>query len=119
MSPLVALWASILIGAVGQIALKRAVTAKPAAAGPGGPSGLIALIVSPWLWTYAACFASATGLWLLALSTLNISYAFPLLSVGYVVVAVLAKLFLGESVPARRWAGIAIISLGVILIARS
>jgi drug/metabolite transporter (DMT)-like permease len=119
MTPLTALWASILIGAAGQIALKRAVTPRPGAAAAAGINGYVALLGSGWLWLYAACFGSATVLWLLALSGLAISYAFPLLSVGYVLVAVLARLFLAESVPPRRWLGIAIISFGVVLIARS
>ena len=117
MSPYVALWASILLGAVGQITLKRAVTPQPGSQVKGNQ--WVALLGSWWLWLYAFCFGSATILWLLALSDLNISYAFPLLSVGYILVALLAQLLLGESVSTRRWVAIAVISLGVILISRS
>jgi undecaprenyl phosphate-alpha-L-ara4N flippase subunit ArnE len=119
MTALSALWLSIAIGAVAQIALKYAVSAPRRDAGPADPMWWTRLLRSGWLWLYFASFGAATALWLLALAGLNISYAFPLLSMGYVLVAVLARIFLNEAVSARRWAAIGVICCGVILIARS
>lgn len=58
-------------------------------------------------------------LWLGALSTLDVSSMYPLLSLAYVVTAVFAVVFLGEIVTIYRWAGIALVVIGCILIVRS
>jgi drug/metabolite transporter (DMT)-like permease len=58
-------------------------------------------------------------LWLGALSTLDVSSMYPLLSLAYVVTAVFAVVFLGEMVTIYRWAGIALVVIGCILIVRS
>jgi uncharacterized membrane protein len=58
-------------------------------------------------------------LWLGALSTLDVSSMYPLLSLAYVVTAVFAVVFLGEMVTIYRWAGIALVVIGCILIVKS
>jgi drug/metabolite transporter (DMT)-like permease len=58
-------------------------------------------------------------LWLGALSTMDVSSMYPLLSLAYVVTAVFAVVFLGEIVTIYRWAGIALVVIGCILILRS
>jgi drug/metabolite transporter (DMT)-like permease len=58
---------------------------------------------------------AGTMLWMVALSHMDISYAFPLVSASYVLVAVLSRLLLKESIPWQRWLAIAVISLGVAL----
>jgi drug/metabolite transporter (DMT)-like permease len=119
MNALAALWISIALGAFAQIVLKLAVSGPLGGTSTRAVGWWMNLLRSGWLWAYALSFAVATGLWMLALSGLNISYAFPLLSASYVLVAVLARLCLKESVSVRRWIAIAVICLGVILIARS
>ncbi|MBN9662351.1 MAG: EamA family transporter [Acidobacteria bacterium] len=119
MSALTALWASVVIGAFAQIALKSAVSGPLGGGNAAASSWWLTLLRSGWLWLYLSCFGAATGLWLLALSGLNISYAFPMLSASYVLVAVLARIFLKEAVSMRRWIAIGVICCGVILIARS
>lgn len=114
-----ALWVSIAIGGIAQIALKRAVSSGLAAPNPRAIEWWLGLLRSGWLWLYILCFGAATGLWLLALSGLNISYAFPLLSASYGFVALLARIWLKEPVSGSRWFAIAVICCGVILIARS
>lgn len=120
MNPLAALWASVVLGGIAQIALKLAVsgglTTSP---NPRAIGWWLGLLGSGWLWLYLGSFGLATGLWLLALSGLNISYAFPLLSAGYILVALLARVFLRETISLKRWAGISIVCFGVLLIAWS
>jgi multidrug transporter EmrE-like cation transporter len=64
-------------------------------------------------------YGSVFILWLAALSTLDVSFMYPLLSLAYVVTAVFAFVFLGETVAFSRWAGIALVVMGCILIAKS
>lgn len=113
MSPFTALWLSIALGAGAQVFLKRGVGHQQIA---GGTRGYLSLIRSGWVWAWAFCFVFATALWMTAISTMQVSYAFPLLSIGYLVVAVLSIIFLQERVPLSRWAAIGVITLGVALI---
>jgi drug/metabolite transporter (DMT)-like permease len=64
-------------------------------------------------------YVVATFLWLGALSTLNVSSIYPLLSLGYVLTAIFAIIFLGEVVTSSQWGGIALIAMGCFLILRS
>lgn len=119
MTAQIALWASVVIGAVAQIVLKLAVTGPSRKSSARSIIWWFALLRSGWIWLYVLSFTVATGLWLVALSRMNVSYAFPLLSASYIFVALIAHFFLKESVQSRRWLGIIVICLGVIIIARS
>jgi multidrug transporter EmrE-like cation transporter len=57
--------------------------------------------------------------WIFGLSRVPVSVAYPMLSIGYIVNAVLAHYLFGEAVTATRWLGIAFIIVGVWLVARS
>jgi drug/metabolite transporter (DMT)-like permease len=61
----------------------------------------------------------ATALWLLGLQKLELSYAYPLVAFGYILVNVLSALFFHEAVDRNRWMAVAVIGLGVMLIAGS
>jgi multidrug transporter EmrE-like cation transporter len=67
----------------------------------------------------AACYAASLFVWILGLSRVPVSIAYPLLSVGYVVNAIAAHYLFGEAVTATRWLGIGCIIVGVWLVARS
>lgn len=56
---------------------------------------------------------------LMSLSRFDVSFAFPFISLGYVIVAVYGYFVLGEQVSALRMAGIATIVVGAVMIARS
>ena len=58
-------------------------------------------------------------LWIIALSRVDVSIAYPMLSLGYVVTAVGAWYFFGEAVSLQRMAAIVVILVGVALLARS
>jgi multidrug transporter EmrE-like cation transporter len=66
-----------------------------------------------------ACYVVSVGVWILALTRVDVSVAYPMLSVGYVVNAVAAWALFAEQLSAQRLAGIGIIVLGCFLVARS
>jgi len=111
------LWSSIFLGGIAQILLKCGVRNARVSSGEKLGHWALRLLTSWWIWAWGLSFAVATVLWLLAVSQINISYAFPLLSAGYVLVAILSRIFLGEKVSWKRWAAIVLICLGVVLIA--
>jgi multidrug transporter EmrE-like cation transporter len=66
-----------------------------------------------------ACYVISVVIWVMALSRVEVSVAYPLLSIGYVVNAIAAWYLFGEAVTPMRLAGIGIIIVGVCLVARS
>lgn len=65
------------------------------------------------------CYAISVVVWILALSRVEVSIAYPMLSLGYVVNAAAAYFLFGEDVNAMRMAGIFVIIVGAVLVARS
>jgi multidrug transporter EmrE-like cation transporter len=66
-----------------------------------------------------ACYVLSVVLWIVALSRVDVSVAYPMLSLGYVVAAVGGWYLFGEALSLQRVAAIAIILAGVALLARS
>jgi multidrug transporter EmrE-like cation transporter len=66
-----------------------------------------------------ACYALSVVVWILALARVEVSVAYPMLSIGYVVNALAAWWLFGENLSGARLAGIGVILLGVWLVART
>ena len=77
------------------------------------------MVSNAFLWLALICYGVSVLVWMAVLSKVEVSYAFPLGSIGYVIVAVLGYLFLGEQVTPLRLFGILIICLGVFVVSRS
>ncbi len=69
--------------------------------------------------TALLCYAVSVVVWILALSRVPVSIAFPMLSMAYVVNALAAKYFLGEPFNPTKLVGMGVIILGVIIISRA
>lgn len=110
---------SVSLNALAQITLRKAMTfrALPALSDPLALGTNLA--GNPWLWAGMTCYAVSIALWLAVLSRTPVSVAYPMLSIGYVLAAVMGVLFLSETVGAARTAGIGLICLGVIVVGRS
>jgi len=65
------------------------------------------------------CYGLGFMVWLIVLSKAEVSYAYPLISLGYVLTALLAWVLFGEAMNGNRLVGILTICLGVFLIARN
>lgn len=75
--------------------------------------------MNPFIMTGILCYAVSVVVWLMVLSRVEVSFAYPLLSIGYIVAALAGWSFFGESVGPDRWLGIFIICFGVYLVTRS
>jgi len=64
------------------------------------------------------CYALSMVLWLLILSKIPLSLAYPMLGTSYILVVLSSQFILHEDVSIIRWLGTVIISAGVILVAR-
>lgn len=111
----------VLLNAAAQLLLKAgvshmgAIKLTPATIFQAG----LKLALEPHILGGLACYVISVGVWILALSRVQVSIAYPMLSLGYVVTAFIAWAFMGEAVNAMRLSGIAIIIVGVFLVARS
>jgi multidrug transporter EmrE-like cation transporter len=111
----------VLLNAVAQLALKASVAGMgalsltPATAWPL----FTRLAAEPWLWVGLFCYGISVVVWILALSRVDVTIAYPMLSIGYVVNALAAAALLGEALTLQRMLGIGIIILGVFILARS
>jgi multidrug transporter EmrE-like cation transporter len=70
-------------------------------------------------WGGMACYGFSVCVWLAALAKAPVSVAYPMLSLGYVAVAAVSALWLGESLTVPKVLGIALICAGVVLVSRS
>jgi len=77
------------------------------------------LAIQPYVVVALFLYLVSMAVWILALSRIEVSVAYPMLSLGYAVNAVAAWLIFGEQLTTGRIAGIAIIMLGVLILARS
>jgi multidrug transporter EmrE-like cation transporter len=76
-------------------------------------------ILSQWPFLLGfAFYGLSLVIWIAALSRVPVTIAYPMLSIGYVVNALIARYWLGEQLTGTGWAGMAFICLGVWLIAR-
>ncbi|MCL4182460.1 MAG: EamA family transporter [Burkholderiaceae bacterium] len=64
------------------------------------------------------CYGVSLIVWIAALTRVPVTVAYPMLSIGYVINALIARYWLGETMGLTGWLGIAFIVLGVTLIAR-
>jgi multidrug transporter EmrE-like cation transporter len=115
------LLAGVLLNAAAQLLLKAGTNAV----GPFEFSAVNAvpvgmkLALEPHILGGIACYVVSVVVWILALSRVEVSVAYPMLSIGYVVNAVAAYYLFGEAVSATRLVGIGVIILGVFIVARS
>ena len=77
------------------------------------------VMVNPPIIAGLTAYVVSVVVWLLVLSRVQVSYAYPMLSIGYIVNAVAAYYLFGEDLSFVRIAGIVVIIMGVYLISRS
>lgn len=75
--------------------------------------------MNPFIIAGIIAYVVSVGVWLVVLSRLDVSIAYPMVSLGYVVNAIAAYYLFEESVTVMRMSGIFVILLGVYIVARS
>jgi len=114
---------AVLLGVLGQLLLKMGMTQVGSLESKGGLGGLVQMGVQVFsnlkvLGGFAA-YGFSSLFWIVVLSKIDLSLAYPMLALNYVLVPLTAWLFLNEQVPPLRWLGIGVVILGVVVISRS
>lgn len=111
----------VLLNALAQLLLKAGTNAI----------GVIHLTAENWLSTGMkvatqlpilaglSCYVISVLVWIVALSRVDVSIAYPMISIGYIVNAIGAWYFLGEVISTQRILAIGVIVVGVIVLMRS
>jgi len=107
---------SILCDVAGQLCLKRGAVTMTGAA---GGAAVAALLRSRWALAGIAIYALELAIWLRILAEVPLSIAFPIASTNFLGVALASAVVLGERVGPRQWAGAALITCGVIVVAQA
>lgn len=118
---LVALFFSLLLSVAGQLLLKKGMTlVGMVSLSKGNPlKTVFRMLVNPFVIVGGVVFIASLAMWLVVLSKLDISYAYPIVGVNYVFVALSSRFFFKEKISWFRWLSIAIICFGVVLVSLS
>jgi drug/metabolite transporter (DMT)-like permease len=111
----------VLLNAFAQLWLKAATRVSgPLVAGDASVmSRALELLSVPSLWYALTAYGLSVVVWIVGLSRVPVSQAYPLLSLGYVLNIGLAYVLFNEVPNAQRIIGVAVIVVGVVLVARS
>lgn len=77
------------------------------------------LATQPFIVAGVGCYAISLVVWIMGLSRVPVSIAYPMLSIGYIISAFAAWYLFGESLGPQKLAGIGFIIIGVTLVAKS
>lgn len=111
----------VLLNVSAQLALKQGVETMGAIALnlPNFMPTIVKMITSYWIILGGIIYVASVFVWLLVLNRVEVSKAYPLISIGYVINALAAYYLLGEHVTLMRVIGILIILTGVFMVAKS
>lgn len=70
----------------------------------------------PRLWAGLALFGVSAVFWLVVLSKVPLSFAYPFVGLSYIVIVLVARIVLHEHVPPLRWVGVAVVALGIAIV---
>ncbi len=111
--------ASVILVDTGNLLVKYGLHQTPFKLGSSIISSYIGIFLNPLIVLGFLATALSSIFWLAALSRSELSYAYPMISIGYIVIALASWLLFGEDLNWTRWLGIFIICGGVFLMSRS
>ena len=113
---------SVTLAVIGQLTLKSAMDEVGFIGGAEvrSPKKTILRVArQPKLWIGLSIFGLSSIFWLVVLSRVALTVAYPLVGLSYIVVVAMGRFLFHEHVPAMRWVGVSVIALGIALIGLS
>lgn len=108
----VLIFTPIVLAAIGQLILKTGMNQV-------GKFDLVRSFTNPLVLLGLMFYAASLILWMMVLTKENLSFVYPLVAFSYVVTVTLSRFVLNEPVPGLRWLGLAVIVIGILLVAKS
>jgi multidrug transporter EmrE-like cation transporter len=112
----------VILNACAQLLLKAGTNALGGAITLNAQNwfGMFVKVLTQWpIIAGLGCYGISVIIWIISLSRTDVTVAYPMLSIGYVISAIGAWMFLGEIVSPQRMLALAVIIVGVILLART
>lgn len=119
MSSYILLIVSVMFGALGQFLFRLGMRAYGQVSATGAFRQLVSIVMTPSIFAGFVLFGLSSILWLSVISKYQLSYAYPMVSIGYVLTMILSRLFLNEQISIYRMIGAVFIVSGVIFVSRS
>ena len=120
MTALPAILAAVALAVAGQLLVKHGIGLL---SGPHFSSGLLRgflnIFSSPWVLLGSGLYTGSVFFWVYALTKTDLSFAYPFVSLSYVLIIVASKFLLGETVSIVRWIGVFVICVGIVLLSLS
>lgn len=111
---------TVMLGSFGQVFMKKGLLEV------GGielgellTKKLFSIVFQKYVFLGLVLYGVTTFLWFVVLSKADLSFVYPLVALGYVATAFLAKMYFNENITTMRWIGILVIIVGAALIMRS
>lgn len=111
--------ASVILNCVAQLFMRKGMLCVGEVGLSNILSNLWPMVTNLWLWGALLSYAVSIVLWMIVLSRVQVSYAYPFLSIGYIFAAIAGYYFFNENLDFYRISGIIVICVGVYLISRS
>lgn len=109
---------TILFNSLSQILLKVGAQKIGSGYTPNSLQNILAVLVSPAIFFGLILYIASFALWILVLSKVEVSVAYPMLSIGYIFVALLAFFYLNEPLTLNKIFSISLIIIGVIMLGK-
>lgn len=121
MKQIVLLLITVGLNVTGQFLMKQGMSQVGQIGGsiPQMATQVFSAFLNPYVIGGVGAYGFSSIFWLILLSRVDLSYAYPALSLGYVLVTLVGVWLLGEQVSMQRWLAVSIICVGVILLSRS
>lgn len=110
---------SVLFNCIAQLLIRKGMLIVGAIDFSNLARSACAMFMNLYLWLAMLCYGISIFLWMAVLAKVEVSYAYPFLSIGYVVVSIMGYYLFNESLNYIRILGIVVICIGVYLISRS
>jgi len=112
---------SVVLAAVAQLTLKHGMNQVAADTGVlrFNAGSLRDVVTTPAVWAGLALFGLSAVVWLAVLSRASLSFAYPFASLTYVLILLADRFVLDQEITALRYAGVACIVVGIVLVAQT
>ena len=111
---------AVLLNTVGQIVMKAGATSL--ASINFSLSNLsqvfLTILKSPLMMSALTLYGLSAVVWIMALSKMDLSQAYPMTSIGYILTALIGVMAFGEVMTLNRLIGLGLILIGVLVLAR-
>jgi len=114
--------ASVGLAALAQLTLKAGMNQVTAASGgvvTFSAASAKEMLTNVTVWGGLLLFAFSAVVWLFVLSRTSLSFAYPFAALSYLLIVTVDRFVFHETIPPLRWAGVACIMIGIVLVART